>query len=704
MPGPDDGERHLGAPVVILECTPGDSFAAMELTVKALRERDIDPLIVSLCGPATTLAGPLESAVSVNERKVARLDGVVDGPLPDGPLPGAVGGSPSPPSLSNESASHEGEIISASPEAARRASQLAYGEHMVARILTLLRAVQASTIIAPSLAEPQYERFAIALSAIEAVRRFGRDCVLQFYDVEVAVAETEGQAPTGSDSPGGAMPAAMAIGWPCAGAMTGPIQTRGQPSPLCELIPIQGLSARARWPSPTIHPTRSLVSIVVRSTGRPELSMALDSIAGQTYDNIEVIVVDVLGTNRLGVEDYCGRFPLRTACADRQLPRAEAANVGLDAVSADCAHIMFLDDDDWLLPDHVQRLCDALAPSTDARAAYAGVLCLEPLADGGFEQIYKFNEPYDATRLLLENYLPIHAVLFDRGLLSETLRFDEALDLYEDWDFWIQLSQLTPVIHVDRFTAVYRIAEGSGFGVRDNDPTIVTGRRVVVDKWRKHWSGDQVMKVVEYARFRPSFEYAQRHGLAGQRGSVDSSNHSRQGTGNQPADKTGQVVRKDDEPPADPSAGHRDPPASAADGGREPQTGSEAPAATSSAALSRAAVDPPSSDDGGAPKDRSKNHQGFVVESLASALQGAIEGAHGLGPELRSLTETLAMQSAQIGKLLLLKSIGKDDSAPNYDCKFRESDREVASLRQELVDMRRILRPLASSISIPQLN
>ena len=44
---------------------------------------------------------------------------------------------------------------------------------------------------------------------------------------------------------------------------------------------------------------------------------------------------------------------------------------------------LFLDDDDWLLPEHIERLFAALAAKPDAVLAYAGVSCVECPPDEG---------------------------------------------------------------------------------------------------------------------------------------------------------------------------------------------------------------------------------------------------------------------------------------------------------------------------------
>ena len=238
-----------------------------------------------------------------------------------------------------------------------------------------------------------------------------------------------------------------------------------------------------------------LVSVVTRTTGRVELADALASVAAQTYQNVEVILVDVRGTSSIGWGAPDGRPSVRMVTKGKHLGRGAAANAGIDAARGD--YVLFLDDDDWFLPDHIEMLVKALAASEDAKAAYAGIECRRQNAEGSWEVLRVFNEPYNATRLLLENYLPIHAVLFKRCLLGEHLRFDESLRVYEDWDFWIQLSQLTRFVHVDRVTAIYRISQTSGFGVREGDPESGPGYAVLLEKWRVRWTTQQLVAIAE---------------------------------------------------------------------------------------------------------------------------------------------------------------------------------------------------------------
>ena len=48
------------------------------------------------------------------------------------------------------------------------------------------------------------------------------------------------------------------------------------------------------------------------------------------------------------------------------------------------------------------------------------------------------------------------SVLFSISVLEKVSGFDEDLELFEDWDFWMRLSRYFVFHHLDKITAEYR--------------------------------------------------------------------------------------------------------------------------------------------------------------------------------------------------------------------------------------------------------
>lgn len=267
-----------------------------------------------------------------------------------------------------------------------------------------------------------------------------------------------------------------------------------------------------------------LVSVIVRTIGRDTLGEALQSIATQLYPHVEVVVVNASGAP-LPLEPTCGRFPLRIVGGDARLERARAANVGLEHAKGRL--VAFLDDDDWLYPHHLDRLVGVLTSQRSARAAYAGVECIVTQPDGTRTKGTLYQDPFDPARLLTENYLPIHAPVFERALFTdEGCRFDEALTLYEDWDFWLQLSRKTTFLHVPEIGAAYRMPGGSALSGARASHVAEAAASAMLAKWSGRWTPDELATLWASARshLSPSSEQKQA------RAALEAQRHEQQAT------------------------------------------------------------------------------------------------------------------------------------------------------------------------------
>ncbi len=236
-------------------------------------------------------------------------------------------------------------------------------------------------------------------------------------------------------------------------------------------------------------PTLTLVSILVRSIDRIELlQQALDSVARQTWPAVEVVVAAAV-PNHSPLPECCGSFPLRLLLTDQPLHRCQAANRALDAAQG--KYLLFLDDDDGLLPEHVEKLARELDHRTDVQVAYSDVqpVNFERVAEGS-----PFAAPFDPVLLLAGNWRPLHAVMFRRNLIALGCRFDSDLDVYEDWDFWLQAARWTGFAHVPGISAWYRIHDSSG--VHRNEPFSGPAYVKLYRKWRTLWTDPQLSAIM----------------------------------------------------------------------------------------------------------------------------------------------------------------------------------------------------------------
>lgn len=239
------------------------------------------------------------------------------------------------------------------------------------------------------------------------------------------------------------------------------------------------------------------VSILIRSIGRPELKQALDSVAKQSYRQIEVLVVDAVGDQVMISQYIPVEYPysIRVLSKGLQLQRSTAANMLLEHAEGDLG--IFLDDDDWFYPNHVEKLVLEHVANPSSPWFYTGVECIE-----NNQRVRIFDDEFSASRLLIENYIPIHAVIFNLMLIkNKKITFDNAFDLFEDWDFWLQCLEVAPFVHIPGVSAVYRIHGNSGVGVRTKEAgNAELALRKLIEKWQYKWTIDQLQDLFAHAR------------------------------------------------------------------------------------------------------------------------------------------------------------------------------------------------------------
>jgi glycosyltransferase involved in cell wall biosynthesis len=201
-----------------------------------------------------------------------------------------------------------------------------------------------------------------------------------------------------------------------------------------------------------------LVSVIVPTFNRPrELAGCLDSLAAQTWRTFEVRVVNDAGHPVEDVVDrYRDRLDLHLAVHPENRGLAATRNTGLCAARG--AWIAYLDDDDRYLPHHLSTLVPALQRA-GARVGYADSLRVEvePDGAGGLRELRRLPVciPFDRSRLILDNYLPVQAVVHARDCLDQVGLFDESLRHREDWELWMRFCAHWDFLRVPEVTSEY---------------------------------------------------------------------------------------------------------------------------------------------------------------------------------------------------------------------------------------------------------
>jgi glycosyltransferase involved in cell wall biosynthesis len=230
---------------------------------------------------------------------------------------------------------------------------------------------------------------------------------------------------------------------------------------LTEQLPSYGVAPRLAGALARERVTRTrgpLLSAIVRTYDRPHLlARALDSLAAQTYRDIEAVVVNDAGPDVSELlAKYEGRLAIRYVHRPRNGGLVAAVNDGVRAARG--TYVGYLDDDDLWYPDHAARLVDVLE-RTRAGVAYAN--CVAEYADvvhGALvprEYAIFTDRDFEKDAYLYDNLATVHSYVHRRELFDRFGLFDEAMGAADDWEMWLRMSREIDFVHVDRVTVEY---------------------------------------------------------------------------------------------------------------------------------------------------------------------------------------------------------------------------------------------------------
>jgi len=275
-----------------------------------------------------------------------------------------------------------------------------------------------------------------------------------------------------------------------------------------------------------MEPSRDFVSVVIPTYQRSALlPQALESVRRQTRPAGEVIVVDDGSTDGSG-EMLRREFPWARYLPQENAGVSAARNRGIAAALGDW--IALLDSDDAWLPEKLERQLAALAAAPSHRVCHTDELWIR-----NGRRVNPGRRHAKRGGRIFRHCLPLCAIspsaaLIHRSVFDRVGRFDEALPACEDYDLWLRITAVYPVLLVDeplvekhgghadqlsrtvtgldryRIRALVGILSGDDLGPDERDAAAATLR----DKCRIWADGaERRGRAVEAARYR---ELAQR--------------------------------------------------------------------------------------------------------------------------------------------------------------------------------------------------
>lgn len=188
-----------------------------------------------------------------------------------------------------------------------------------------------------------------------------------------------------------------------------------------------------------------LVSVVIPTYNRIHtLPASVDSVLKQTYENLELIIMDDGSTD--GTEEYIKGIAderVRYRKAEKNMGPSAARNMGAELAKGE--YLAFQDSDDEWMPDKLEKQMKLILDNRELSFVYSefGLYRNEEL----LAVIPSRNIPYEEKQGSLFSYLLLYPLISTQTILIRTKDFIEAggfnetLKAYEDFEFTMRFSQ-----------------------------------------------------------------------------------------------------------------------------------------------------------------------------------------------------------------------------------------------------------------------
>lgn len=224
------------------------------------------------------------------------------------------------------------------------------------------------------------------------------------------------------------------------------------------------------------------VSVIIPTHSRPQLLPRAIESAFAAGTDVEVVVVDDASTDETAA--VCRALQNITYVRlDQNHGVAGARNAGVLASSGE--FIALLDDDDARLPGTLDLQLARLREAPEAALIYAQALFSNGTDRGGRDRYPEQCASGDLFwQLLSQNFIPSGSVVFRRSCLARTGMFESSIAGIDDWDLWIRIAALFPIVALEQPVVSWRRPSA------DSDQQSARAVEIVslaTKQFREHW-------------------------------------------------------------------------------------------------------------------------------------------------------------------------------------------------------------------------
>ncbi len=213
-----------------------------------------------------------------------------------------------------------------------------------------------------------------------------------------------------------------------------------------------------------------LVSVICASYNQSAyIRQALDSVASQTYKNLEIVIWDDASSDDsvLQIETWITEHPdlqITFIKNEQNLGICKSLNIAFSKTAGKYIQLLALDD--ALYPDKLERQVQVLENSQPHDAlVFSDAHLMNDHSMRYQNNFIAYHKHYLSLQsgnyfddLLLFNYIPAMTILYKREVLEKIGPWDETL-VYEDYDMLLRLAKKYDFIFDDQVSALYRFHE-----------------------------------------------------------------------------------------------------------------------------------------------------------------------------------------------------------------------------------------------------
>jgi len=202
-----------------------------------------------------------------------------------------------------------------------------------------------------------------------------------------------------------------------------------------------------------------LVSIITPTYEREDfIEEAVNSALGQTYKNIELLVIDDGSTD--GTVDKLKQYesdPRFNYFYQDNQGQSTARNKGLSIAKGE--FVCFLDSDNHWAKNKIEESLKLFEIYPDTDIVYANVTLIDEHGTEISTENMTRHSGNISKYLLRDNCVSFNTAMVRKKSIDEISGFDSTLRRADDYDFWLRLSAKNKFLYVPQYWAYYRVME-----------------------------------------------------------------------------------------------------------------------------------------------------------------------------------------------------------------------------------------------------